>query len=401
MNILFLSLLDFDSFNERNIYTDLLKTFVRNGHFVYAVSPIEKRNNKRTHYIKKDNTFILKPRIGNTQKTNLIEKGISVLTLEFILKQNIKKYTADKKFDLILYTTPPITFFSVVKCIKDRDNALAYLLLKDIFPQNAVDLGIIRTRGVKGILYKYFRKKEKKLYKVSDYIGCLSQANLEYLIKHNPELESKPIEICPNSIEPSEAKTINKNSIRKQFDIPENVITFIYGGNLGKPQDIDFVIECLKKNLEFEDRYFVICGNGTEYYKLERFMIENSPINIKLMKALPKSQYDVLVSACDIGLVFLDHRFTIPNFPSRLLSYMEHSMPTLACTDSSTDLGRIIESENLGWWCESTDASGFLELANSICSNNEQIEICGRNARRYLLDNYTAEKTYQTIIKHF
>ncbi len=401
MNILFLSLLDFNSFDERNIYTDLLKTFVRNGHSVYVVSPVEKRNNKRTHFIIKDNTFILKPRIGNTQKTNLIEKGISVLTLEFILKQNIKKFTSDKKFDLILYTTPPITFFSVVKYIKERDNAAAYLLLKDIFPQNAVDLGMLSTKGVKGILYRYFRKKEKNLYKVSDYIGCLSQANIEYLIKHNQELKSKPIEVCPNSIEPSEAKSINKNSVRKQFDIPENVITFIYGGNLGKPQDIDFVIECLKKNLEFDDRYFVICGSGTEYYKLERFMTENSPRNMKLINGLPKPQFDVLVSACDIGLVFLDHRFTIPNFPSRLLSYMEYSMPTLACTDSSTDLGRIIESENLGWWCESTDANKFLELANSICSKKAQIEIYGRNSRRYLLGNYTAEHTYRTIISHF
>lgn len=401
MNILFLSLLDFNSFDERSIYTDLLKTFVRNGHYVYAVSPVEKRTNKRTHYIKKDNAFILKPRIGNTQKTNLIEKGISVLTLEFILKHNIKKYSKNIKFDLILYTTPPITFFSVVKYIKERDKASAYLLLKDIFPQNAVDLGMLSTGGIKGILYRYFRKKEKNLYKLSDYIGCLSKANIEFLLKHNPELESKPIEVCPNSIEPSEAKKINKNSIRRQFDIPENATTFIYGGNLGKPQDIDFVIECLKKNLESDDRYFVICGNGTEYYKLERFMLEYSPTNIKLIKGLPKAQYDVLVSACDIGLVFLDHRFTIPNFPSRLLSYMEYSMPTLACTDSNTDLGSIIESENLGWWCESTDANRFLDLVNSICSNKEQIDMFGQNSRRYLLNNYTTEKAYQTIISHF
>ncbi|OPZ82837.1 MAG: hypothetical protein BWY74_04567 [Firmicutes bacterium ADurb.Bin419] len=76
-------------------------------------------------------------------------------------------------------------------------------------------------------------------------------------------------------------------------------------------------------------------------------------------------------------------------------------MPTLACTDSSTDLGRIIESENLGWWCESSDANKFLELVNSICSKKAQIEIYGKNARQYLLDNYTTEQTYQTIISHF
>lgn len=401
MNILFLSLLDFDSLDERNIYTDLLKTFVKNGHFVYVVSPVEKGHNQRKHYINKDNIFIFKPKIWKTQKTNLIKKGISLLTLEFILKQNVKKFTSDKKFDLILYTTPPITFFSVVKYLKKKDNAKTYLMLKDIFPQNAVDLGMLGKRGIKGIIYRYFRNKEKKLYKVSDYIGCLSQANIEFLRNHNPELENKLIEVCPNSIIPSEVKLVDKNSIRKQFKIPENTITYIYGGNLGKPQDIDFIIKCLKKNMDMDDRYFVICGNGTDYNKLERFIIEYSPKNIKLINGLPKAQYDVLVSACDIGLIFLDHRFTIPNFPSRLLTYMEYFMPILACTDSSTDLGRIIKSKSLGWWCESTDANEFLDVVSSIGSKKEQIEVYGRNARQYLLDNYTAEQTYQTIIRHF
>ena len=164
MNVLFLTLLDFSSLQERNIYTDLLREFIKNGHEVYAISPVEKRKKQETHIIHENQTTILRIKIGNIQKTNVIEKGISTITIESAIKRAIKKYFSDVKFDLILYSTPPITLVSAIEYVKKRDEATSYLLLKDIFPQNAVDIGLMNTTGLKGILYHYFRKKGKKLY---------------------------------------------------------------------------------------------------------------------------------------------------------------------------------------------------------------------------------------------
>jgi len=401
VNILFLSLLDFSSLDAHNIYTDLVREFLNKGHHLYAISPVEKRKNQETQLIENEHLHILKLKIGNTQKTNLIEKGISTLTLESKFVEGIKKYFSDVKFDLILYSTPPITFYRAVLFVKQRDQAKTYLLLKDIFPQNAVDLGIMTKTGLKGLLYQYFRRKEKNLYQISDYIGCLSQANLDYLLRHNNELSSKPIEVCANSIQPINTMKADKGPLKKQFKIPEEAVTFLYGGNLGKPQDISFVVQCLRKNLNLKDRYFVICGTGTDYYKLEEFFNIEKPQNMRLISGLPQQEYDKLVSACDIGLIFLDHRFTIPNFPSRLLSYMENAMPVLACTDRNTDVGQIIENGRFGWWCESTDENKFLEIVNEICKGRDQLSKPSDHARRYLEDNYTVEKSYQIIMQHF
>ena len=58
-----------------------------------------------------------------------------------------------------------------------------------------------------------------------------------------------------------------------------------------------------------------------------------------------REEYDNLVQICDVGLIFLNARFTIPNFPSRLLSYTEIGKPVLAATDENTDIGKIIEEE--------------------------------------------------------
>lgn len=401
MNILFISLLDFDNLEKRSIYTDLLRTFLNKGHYVCAVSPVERRNKQDASIIKTENLLILKPRIGNVQKNNSIEKGISILMLESQLRKCIKKHTNHIKFDLVLYTTPPLTFYKAVSYVKKRDKAKTYLLIKDIFPQNAVDLGVLSSKGLKGYIYRYFKNKEKKLYNISDYIGCLSPANIDFLMKNNKEISDKPIEVCPNSIEPIEVITEDKRYLKKKLDIPENSITYIYGGNLGKPQDIDFVIKCLQLNINLVDRYFIICGTGTEYFKLEEFFSKRKPMNMKLINGLPKLEFDELVSACDIGLIFLDHRFTIPNFPSRLLSYMENSLPVLACTDSNTDIGKIIENGNFGWWCESNNENLFYKTVNNICKSKNELEQIGANARDYLEEHYTTEQSYQIIMRHF
>lgn len=400
MNILFLTLLDFDSLNQRNIYTDLLREFVKGGHDVCAISPVERRTKRKTTVIFEEHVRILKLQIGNTQKTNIIEKGISTVNIEPKFISGIKKYFADVKFDLVMYSTPPITFCNAIEFVKKRDGARTYLLLKDIFPQNAVDIGMMSKTGLKGIIYRAFRNKEKKLYKISDYIGCMSQANMDYILKHNPEIDPSKIEICPNCVEVIDMSVDEKTriEIRKKYGIPVEKKVFVYGGNLGKPQGIDFMIECLKSQEKNETVFFLIVGDGTEFDKIESYVNTEKPSNVKLMKRLPKEDYDKMVGACDVGMIFLDHRFTIPNFPSRLLSYMQAKIPVFAVTDSNTDVGKKIVEGKFGWWCESNAVNAFSITVNKIVRETECLGDVGWN---YLNQEYTSSRGYEIIIRHF
>lgn len=398
MNVLFLTLLSFESLQERNIYTDLLREFAKNGHEVFVISPSERRENKPTHVVKEDHASILRLQIGNTQKTNIIEKGISTVMIEPTFKKAIRKYFSNVKFDLVLYSTPPITLVSAVEYVKKRDGAKTYLLLKDIFPQNAVDIGIMSQTGVKGLLYKHFRRQEKKLYRISDRIGCMSQANVDYVLKHNPEVDPSIAEVCPNSIEVID-KSVDaetRKQIREKYGIPLDKKVFVYGGNLGKPQGVPFLIECLKKCEDLSNAYFLIVGDGTEYGVLENYMEQDKPVNVKLMKRLPKDDYDNMVGACDVGLIFLDHRFTIPNFPSRLLGYMQAKLPVLACTDPNTDIGKVIVDGQFGWKCESDNAELFRLTIADVCTAD--LENMKKNAWKCLNNLYSSERGYQIII---
>lgn len=399
MNVLFLTLLDFDSIQEHNIYTDLLREFVKNGHKVCIISPVEKRKGIKTHIIKEKNARILKLQIGNTQKTNVIEKGISTVMIEPTFKWAIKTFFSKIKFDLVLYTTPPITLVSAVEYVKNRDNARTYLLLKDIFPQNAVDIGMMSTTGLKGLLYKHFRKQEKKLYAISDRIGCMSQANVDYVIKHNPEVDPKKVEVCPNSIEVID-KSVDeetRNAIREKYGIPLDKKVFVYGGNLGKPQGIPFLIKCLHKCRDIKDVYFLIVGDGTDYGLLESYVDSSHQKNLKLMKRLPKEDYDTMVAACDVGMIFLDHRFTIPNFPSRLLGYMQAKLPVLAVTDPNTDIGKVVVDGGFGWWCESNKPSKFEKMLRNI-AKNKQGDCCAKGYD-FLKEYYSQSNSYNIIIR--
>lgn len=397
MNVLFLTIVDIPGIEVHSLYTDLLRCFRNHGHEVYTVSPYEKRLGKETELIEENHSHFLHVKTGNvTKSANLIEKGLAQLSLEIIYIKAIKKFFSNVKFDLVMYSTPPITFYKAIDFIKKRDGARSYLLLKDIFPQNAVDLGMMTTSGPKSILYNYFRRKEKKLYAISDRIGCMSPANVKYVLDHNPGVDPDKVEVCPNAIEVVD-KSVDyetRIAIRNKYGVPLEKTVFVYGGNLGKPQGIPFIIDCLKA--QQDDRaYFLIVGDGTEYNKLKDYMNECKPSNVKLMKRLPKEDYDTMVAACDVGMIFLDHRFTIPNFPSRLLSYMQAKLPVLACTDPNTDIGQVIETGGFGWWCESKDPSALLKNVDLAISTNINTE----NVFDILKEKYSVSVAFNTIIK--
>lgn len=396
MNILFLTLVEINSIEERGIYTDLLRKFRNEGHSITIVTPQERRKKIPTNLQQKEGVSILQVKTLNIQKTNVIEKGIGTLAIEYQYLSEIKKYLSSQKFDLILYSTPPITLVKPIEYIKKRDNAYAYLLLKDIFPQNAIDLEMLKKDG---FLHRFFKKKEKKLYQISDTIGCMSQANVDFVLKHNPEISKQKVEENPNSIEPRifDFSEQEKNEIRKKYNLPIGKKILVYGGNLGKPQGIDFLLDTINSTKD-ENVFFLIVGNGTEFEKIKQWFENQKPNNALLLQGLPKNDYDVLLASCDVGLIFLDKNFKIPNFPSRLLSYLEMKMPVIAATDPNTDIGKVIEKAGCGYGVLWGDREQMQEKIAEIIQEDD-IKMLSKNAYQLLNEQYLVERSYNLIIE--
>lgn len=396
MKILFLTIVNIINIDTQNIYSDLVRELAKKNNEVYLISPFEKKFNCKTGLIEyKDSAdyrkriHILKFKIGNIQKTNFIEKGISTILFEKQLKHVLKKNFNNVKFDLIVYSTPPITFTKTIKYIKNKSGARTYLLLKDIFPQNAVDLQILSKHGIKGIVYKYFKRKEKSLYKVSDKIGCMSQKNCEYLLKQNSYLTASKLEVFPNCIDPKlrqnrDLKTITK--IKKSWGLPFDKKIIISGGNFGKPQDVSFIKKCLKTCESLKSYFFVIVGAGTDFYLLKNINFSNC----KIIDSIDVDSFNNLLLGCDIGWITLDYRFTIPNFPSRLLSYMQAKLPIIICANNSTDIGDICELNHFGWKTDSLNSQNFKQLLLSIKAN--ELNRYSFNSYNYLIKFFNVKK---------
>lgn len=399
MNILFLTLSNMEDINQRGIYTDLVRELADKGINMHVVSPREKRAGLPTELSIQDNIKVLKVRTGNITKTNFIEKGISTLSIERQFLNAILKYFSNVHFDMVLYSTPPITFEKVVKYFKEKHNSKTYLILKDIFPQNAVDINLIKERS---LIWKYFRNKERRLYEISDIIGCMSKGNVDYILNHNPSIDQRKMEIFPNSIMPIEkrTRTIKNKDFLKKYNIRNDSTLFVYGGNLGKPQGIDFLLEVTDNFHKVENSHLLIVGNGTEFEKIRSHIDAQNPSNVSLYNRLPKDEYDQLLEIADVGLIFLDKRFTIPNFPSRLTAYMEYSLPVIAATDINTDLKDVLVEAKCGLWSESEDINSFLTNANKLSMDKELRHQMGSNARIFLEGNYDIKKNVEIIIKH-
>ena len=386
---------------DQNIYTDLMKCFVRHGHTVTVVCSDENGDNlNRMAFSREIENGIDVIRVktpSNVGNVSMIKKGIATLFEDAFFLSAVKKSIPNEKYDLILCSTPPITLTNTIDYLQKRNNTFVYLMLKDIFPQNAVDLGIIRKNS---IIYKYFRTVEKRLYNKCNYIGCMSNANIKYILEHNEQIPKDRVGLCVNSLDDTVVYQCGpeKESILAEFEIPVNRTIFIYGGSLGAPQGIDQLIEFLRRQNNLDDRFYVICGKGKEAWKIQEYIDLTRPTNVRYIPWIEYRKYEKLAGACDIGMVLLNPNFTIPNFPSRLLTLTRNGMPVFCATDSVTDVGKIVAENGFGWSCNSGNVDEMISVADVICNSKSSYEDMGLRARQFYLDNYTTENTYLQIM---
>ena len=194
MKILFLSISMPDLRVSSNMYAALVKEFARRGHEVCVVAPVSDGTGTRFS-APAENIRLLQVKSLPLFGVNLVRKGIANVLLPFVYQRAIDAHLRGEKFDLIIAPTPPITLADVVAKMKKRCGAKTYLILRDIFPQNAVDLGFMKKWWP---LYWRFRLQEKKLYRVCDKIGCMSQGNVDYIRKHNPDVPAEKLHILEN-----------------------------------------------------------------------------------------------------------------------------------------------------------------------------------------------------------
>lgn len=182
------------------------------------------------------------------------------------LKRGILKYLGDKKYDLIITHTPFLSDASLINPLKRYFKCPAHLILWDIFPQNAKDIGMMKNN----IIFNFFKQKEKKMFLAYDQIWCMSNGNIKYLQEKYECLDKNKIKLLKNWAYLKPKLEINKEEIRKKYGYPKKDFLAIFGGNMGKPQKLENILSLAEKCLELPEVKFIFVGNGSERERLKK-----------------------------------------------------------------------------------------------------------------------------------
>ena len=398
MNILFVTIA-WPNTGERNLYSDLMNEFANNGHSIYVLYADE--HVSETSYKVEDNLHVLRVNTSQIRKANKLKKAFSLFTVTNKLKRALENYWSDVNIDLIVGHSPPVTFSSLFKSLKKSCKAPLYYLLKDIWPQGPADLQIISK---KGLIYQYFKFKEKQMYKTADYIGCMSQMNVDYLLKRHKFLNHSKVEVCPNSITPRNTElSESRAKVRGKFNIPQDATVFIFSGNLGKAHGLNFYINAIEKLNNYEKAYFLVGGSGLYYNYVVKEIKKRGLKNLGTYSRLPMEDFDNILLASDIGVILLDSRYTVPQFPSRLLAYLEAKKPVFCCVNKDTDIGNIVEKAECGLSTLHGNYDEFIKAVRFFCEENKNgtMDNMKGNSYQLLLNEYTTASSYNTIMKQF
>ncbi|WP_448820805.1 glycosyltransferase family 4 protein [Cetobacterium sp.] len=351
-------------------------------------------------YLKKiENVEILKINVGDyySHKVTKIDKGLTMLKLPYIFSYNIKKYLGKNNYNLIITSTPMLNNPLLMKKLKSLYSSKILLIIWDIFPQNAIDLKILKNK----LLVKVLKKIYGKAIDLADYISCMSQGNKNYLLQKYPEIQEK-IFILKNWAQIKKKPTFNKKLIREKYGYSEQDFVCIFGGNMGKPQKLENILELAKKSLEDINIKFLFVGKGTEKNLLENKVKNENISNVKFLNHIPREEYELVTASCDIGLVSLDERFTVPNFPSKTTDYFKLELPILASLDScaAADYGNFLQNEvKAGLFTLAGDTD---ELYSQLLKlkNNDKLKIeLGKNGRQYYENELGVDKACEVIMQ--
>jgi glycosyltransferase involved in cell wall biosynthesis len=247
-----------------------------------------------------------------------------------------------------------------------------------------------------GMMYKFFRKMEKKLYVVADAIGCMTQGNIDYIKTNNTFIEPGKLHLLPNWIKPGINNQIIDQKLLEKYGLKDKFIV-IFGGNLGIAQKVENIITLSKLHADKNDLVFLVIGKGTHKRYLENLIKKGKIKNILIIDFLKRTKYESFVSLSQVGFISLNENFTIPNVPSRILSYYNFKKPVFAIVDPVTDFGKMIEEDQSGFCCVYGDYKSYVDKFNQLYYDSKLRERLGNNGYSSLYNKYTPQRAYKKI----
>ena len=373
------------------LISDLAEEFVALGHQPVVVAPDDTLK-QRFDLSQSEGVTVLRIRSGKIKGASFLRRGINEAALSRTIWRGGREYFRRNPCDLIVFYSPSIFFGSIARKLKGLWNCPAYLILRDIFPQWAVDSGVLRKGGP---VWRFFRHKELVQYAAADIIAVQSPANLEYF--QSPELRNRyRLEVLYNWVRSDQGEIPIRNH-RGALGLDGKVV-FFFGGNLGVAQDMANIVRLAEGLRDLSEAQFLLVGDGSEVPMLEEMIEAKRLDNIHLLPAVGQKEYLGMLREFDVGLISLDAKLTTQNIPGKLLGYVCNSMPVVASINPGNDLREMLESRRAGFVSLNGSDREFADNARKLVTDRRLREKMGVNSHGLLAEHFSSENAAAQIL---
>ena len=413
MKILFLTIGLPDMSKGGGFYADLIQEMSNSGIEVTALSPtlphqVSGLYQEGTCRVLRINVPFLK------KNTSLIRKGIGSLALNPCYIWAYNKYLAKEKFDYVFLPTPPPTMVEVAKVIKKVSGAKLYVILRDIQPEcgdrREVSESVLKRHdvydecknpfGINGLVYKYLYRKSQQLYRLADFIGCMSPGNMEFVKKIAPYVEDSKNVLLPNWYKETHLNEPNDSAeIRKKYDLTGKFVA-IFGGNVGPQQAIWNIVTLAKHFNDQKDIVFLVVGRGTKMGRLKEMAANEHLDNIMFMPYMPRNEYEQVLKMADVGLISLDEKYKVPTCPSKVIGYMALHQPIVAMINEGSDYGEFyIDKPGCGLWSAGLDHEKMFANFEWMYTHPKERKAMGEAGYRYYKEHFDVRVVCKQLLE--
>lgn len=372
---------------------DLAQELLILGHEPIVIVPTEDLNKECISEII-DGVQVYRISSFKTVDIGNVRRAVNEILLPFIMMYKIRRSDFPiKELGAIVWYSPTIFFGPVVKFLKSSSNCPSYLILRDIFPEWTLDLGILK----KGLIYYLFKLVATYQYSVADIIGVQTYSNLKYLEKWEKKPNRK-LEVLNNWLADVDAQ---KTSISLTDTYLSGRRIFVYIGNMGVAQGMDILVDLAESLKKRKDIGFLFVGRGTEVEKLKAASLDKKLNNILFFNEIDPKEIPSLLAMCHVGLIALDPRHKSHNIPGKFLTYMQAGLPVLARINARTDLADLIRDENVGRVYIGNNIQCYRNVAEEIIDNENNLRIMSERGvilqKKFFSSDHAADKIVKSL----
>jgi glycosyltransferase involved in cell wall biosynthesis len=371
---------------------DLSREFVKQGHELIVMLPwhdqIEKWRLEDFGGVKV--LFLKAPR---TKDVSYFKRTMAEVIMPFAMSRNLKASPiSTDRWDAIVWYSPSIFHAPFVSCLKVLNNAKSYLIIRDIFPEWALDMGLLK----RGLPYFFFKMVAQYQYSVADVIGVQTPGNLRYFDSCVSCKQGRKLEVLKNWLDkPANlicSIRVNQSALAGRF-------IFVYAGNMGIAQGMDVIMQLVEKLSYRSDIGFLFVGRGSEVTLLKEFTKAKNLKNIEFFDEIDPDEIPDLYSQCSAGIVALDPRHKSHNIPGKFITYMQSGLPVLANLNSGNDLIQIIKDEKVGQVCDTNNVEDLMIICDKLIDQVNTDRTLSLRCKAFFNREFAVENTVKQIVK--